>query len=208
MHDRRIDGIPHTFGNYGALFMNAMTWWDHETSSIWSQPWGRAIDGENYGVELFLLPSEVTTWGNWRAEHPESLAMINDVDRLIGGRRQGFSPNYVLGLLLDGQSKAYYYGDVAAAGLINDRFAGQPVVVWADEGGLNAYFSHVDDRELVFELADGRIADLETRSEWDLGRGLAIAGELAGSALQPVPSSSSFDWAWLDFYPDAQIYVP
>ena len=88
MHDRRIDGVTHTFGNAGALFMTAMTWWDHETQSIWSQPWGRAIRGTYKGVELFLLPSQVTSWASWKEEHPNTLAMINDVEKL-GSRRQG-----------------------------------------------------------------------------------------------------------------------
>ncbi|KAA3656338.1 MAG: DUF3179 domain-containing protein [Chloroflexi bacterium] len=57
MHDRRIDGKTAVFGNAGALFQNAMTWYDHDTSSIWSQPWGRAIQGEQKGVELRLAPA-------------------------------------------------------------------------------------------------------------------------------------------------------
>jgi hypothetical protein len=56
-----------------------MTWYDHETNSNWSQPWGRAISGQLKGTVLFLLPSQLTTWGSWKAEHPETLAMINDV---------------------------------------------------------------------------------------------------------------------------------
>jgi hypothetical protein len=35
-----------------------MTWWDWETQSIWSQPWGAAIDGELTGARLTLLPYE------------------------------------------------------------------------------------------------------------------------------------------------------
>ncbi len=30
--------------------MRAMTWWDHETNSIWSQPWGMSIAGELEGA--------------------------------------------------------------------------------------------------------------------------------------------------------------
>jgi hypothetical protein len=86
VHDRRIDGISHTFGNAGTLFMRAMTWYDHETESIWSQPWGRAIIVPYKGIELFLLPSELTTWGEWRARHAYTTALINDLERF--GRRR------------------------------------------------------------------------------------------------------------------------
>lgn len=208
MHDRRIDGVAHTFGNYGALFMNAMTWWDHETGSVWSQPWGRSIEGDYFGVELFLLPSQVISWGDWLAAHPSSLAMVNNLDRVGLSSRQGFRPGFVLGLALDGQAKAYYYTEVEEHGLINDEFAGQPIVVWAAPTGLNAYFRAVNGEPLEFALVDGSVTDLETGSTWDLGRGLATAGELQGKALKQVPSTTSFDWAWLDFYPDSTFYTP
>ena len=79
--------------------MNAMTWYDHETRSIWSQPWGRAIIGPLKGVQLNLLSSRLTTWASWKQEHPETLAMDNDVDQL-GSRRQGFSRDFVIGVIL------------------------------------------------------------------------------------------------------------
>jgi hypothetical protein len=188
--------------------MNAMTWWDHETGSVWSQPWGRSIEGEYRGVELFLLPSEVTTWSNWKEAHPKSLAMINDVDRLSFGARQGFNPNFVLGLLLSGEAKAFYYRDVEAQGVVNDHFAGLPIVVWASNTGLNAYVRQVGDQVLTFEVQGDQILDVETSSTWDLARGLAVDGALIGEGLQGVPGSSSYDWAWLDFFPESEFYAP
>ena len=50
--------------------------------------------------------------------------------------------------------------------------------------------------------------DLETGSTWDVSRGLAIDGPLKGTALQPIPSSSSYDWAWFDFFPNSELYNP
>jgi hypothetical protein len=47
-----------TFGNAGVLFMSNYDVVRPRTRSIWSQPWGRAIQGPLKGVELFLLPSE------------------------------------------------------------------------------------------------------------------------------------------------------
>ncbi|RMG90271.1 MAG: DUF3179 domain-containing protein [Chloroflexi bacterium] len=206
MHDRRIDGETYTFGNAGGLFMNAMTWYDHTTESIWSQPWGRAIRGPLKGVQLFLLPSQLTTWASWQAEHPETLVMINDVDRI--GRKQKFSTEFVIGLVLGETSKAYYYEDVATAGIVNDMMGQFPVVVWAQDNNFHAYLRQVEGEVLTFRLENGRIFDNETGSEWDITRGLAIDGPLRGQGLQPVPNSSAFDWAWLDFYPTTEFYQP
>ncbi len=186
--------------------MNAMTWYDHETRSIWSQPWGRALEGEQRGVELFLLPSQITTWASWKEEHPNTLVMTNDMSRL--SFRQGFDPDFVIALLLADNSKAYYYRDVANETIINDFLGDVPVLVWAANENYHTYVRQVDEQELTFEIEDGELVDMESGSVWDIGLGLAVEGPLKGGSLQPVPSSSAYDWAWLDFYPETEFYVP
>lgn len=57
MHDRNVDDRTLTFGNQGALYMSNMTWWDHETGSIWVQLTGRAERGELVGATLEQLPA-------------------------------------------------------------------------------------------------------------------------------------------------------
>ena len=42
VHRRDLNGEVLVFGNQGALWGNAMTWWDHETGTVWSQPLGEA----------------------------------------------------------------------------------------------------------------------------------------------------------------------
>ena len=207
MHDRRIDGNTHTFGNAGGLFMSAMTWYDHETRSVWSQPLGRAIQGELKGVELFLLPFQLTTWSTWKQSHPETLVMVNDTDRL-GPRRQEFNEDFVVGLVLDQQAKAYYFTDILSAGVINDNLGNIPVMIWASGDEYHAYVRQVDGQVLTFDLDGQVLIDNETGSHWKIQRGLSVEGPLAGQALQPVPSLSSFDWAWDSFYPKSEIYQP
>jgi len=207
VHDRRIDGETQVFGNAGALFMNAMTWYDHETRSIWSQPWGRAIQGPLKGTELELLPFQLTTWGQWKHEHPESMVMINHVSRLLGGR-QRFDSRFVIGLVIAGHEKAYYFEDVQEVGVLNDEIGGLPVLVWARENNFHAYIRVADERTLKFHSEGDGLVDEETGSVWDVSRGLAMDGPLKGISLQSVPSMSSYDWAWQDFYPDAVIYQP
>jgi len=206
VHDRRIDGETHIFGNAGSLFMNAMTWYDHETQSIWSQPWGRALDGDLKGVELFLLPSQITTWASWKDEHPDTLAMISDLARV--GSRQRFDPDFVIGLLLAENAKAYYYRDVAGRAIVNDMLGDIPIFIWAGDNNFHAYTRQIDEQTLTFEIRGDELIDSETGSTWDLSLGLATEGPLKGKSLQPVPSSSAYDWAWRDFYPESDFYKP
>ena len=206
MHDRRIDGQTHIFGNAGSLFMNAMTWYDHETKSIWSQPWGRALDGELKGVDLFLLPSQISTWASWKEAHPNTLAMTNDISRV--GSRQQFNQDFVIGLVLAEKTKAYYYRDAAAEMILNDMLGAIPIFVWAADELYYAYVRQIGDQALIFQFEDGVLSDVETGSTWDLDLGLATDGPLKGESLQPVPSSSAYDWAWRDFYPESEFYQP
>ena len=88
MHDRRLDGTTLRFGNNGALFRNAMTWWDHQTNSVWSQPWGTALFGDLKARALTQIPAEVTPWGTWLAEHPDTLASRNNLANAYGDARR------------------------------------------------------------------------------------------------------------------------
>lgn len=49
---------------------------DAKTGSYWSQLLARAICGPRRGDELEMVPSEVTTWGEWRDEHPDAEIMV------------------------------------------------------------------------------------------------------------------------------------
>lgn len=184
--------------------MNAMTWYDHESSSIWSQPWGRAIQGELKGIELFPLPFQLTTWSSWLAEHPDTLAMVNDVERL--GRRQAFDPDFVIGLIISERAKAYYYEDVLEQRVVNDMLAEIPVMVWAGDNNFHAYIRQIGDQTLTFTFRGGQLVDEETGSTWDVTRGLATDGPLKGQGMASVPSMSAYDWAWRDFYPDTVFF--
>jgi len=190
--------------------MNAMTWYDHETSSNWSQPWGRAISGELKGTVLFLLPSQLTTWASWKTEHPETLAMTTGVGSgpRLSLAGQPYYRDFVIALVLADKSKAYYFNDVDQVGVVNDTLGDFPVVVWAKDDRFHAFIRQVGDRILTFRAEGDSLIDDETGSTWDVARGLAVDGPLSGEVLQAVPSSTSYDWAWRDFYPDAEFYTP
>jgi hypothetical protein len=205
VHDRRINGETFVFGNAGGLYKNAMTWWDHKTRSIWSQPTGEVLEGELAGTKLELLPSQVTTWSNWVADHPQTFVMANDLDRL-GSRRQGFTPEFVIGVDVGEEALAFYYQDVEEAGIVQTTIGDLPVIVWAAGGEYGVYLPQVDGQSLTFSNEAGIVYDDQTRSRWDLARGLALEGPLQGQGLQALPSLTSYDWAWYDFYPDSAIY--
>ena len=209
VHDRRIDGKAHVFGNQGALFMRAMTWWDHETHSIWSQPWGMAIDGVLNGTRLDLIPASVTPWENWLTDHPDTLVLDIGVGRSFRFR-EGFHPNFVIGVTLGDHAKAYHFVPASEAGMINDRLGAVPVLVLADREtkAVQVYQRIAGEQELEFSLLDGWLVDRQTGSVWDVATGIAAEGPLKGEALRQLPYITAFEFAWLDFYPHSKLYQP
>ena len=210
MHDRRIDGKTHTFGNFGILYKSAMTWWDHETESVWSQPIGTAIRGPYTGTRLRMVPAAVMPWATWKAEHPDTLVLevsgrFNIELDPFGARRIG---NYVLGVELDEHAKAFRWDAVSARVVVNDFIGGVPVVVYANPADRSAHIfvRLIGDTHLEFEWREEEMRDRNTGSLWDPASGKATAGPLNGQALRELPYSTALDWAWKDFYPESEFY--
>jgi hypothetical protein len=200
-----VNGEAFVFGNQGGLFMNAMTWWDHQIESVWSQPWGRAIAGPLKGTELELLPNQLVPWGTWKEAYPNTLAL--KVDGAPYGR-ETFRPQYVIGVTLGESATAFPYKLAAQAGITNDVVGPYPVVIHVDTEtrSVHVYLRQVDERVLTFISQDGLIQDQETSSTWQMDRGLAVDGPLKGQILRSVPYIPAFPEAWRDFYPHSRWY--
>ncbi len=217
MHDRRLDGKVHVFGNEGVLFMNAMTWWDHATRSVWSQPWGAAISGRLQGKALTLVPYELVPWSTWVARHPDTQVLVDE--RGFSYRPQSTTDGFVIGVAIKDAAVGFYYKSVEIDRVRNDTIGEFPVAVFVngdtreisvllrDGLGTPADRSISVPHILTFEInTSGVIIDRETGSEWDVGRGIALSGPLRGSAIQRVSFVSSFDWAWEDFFPETTFW--
>lgn len=213
MHDRRIDGQAHVFGNQGGLFLRAMVWWDHETGSLWSQPTDIAIHGDYAGVQLAAIPAAIEPWEAWLDAHPETL-VLEDTDRILERTDQPTDPfaevpeRQVVGIAMGGLTRAYRVQDVAKQGVVNDVLGGVPLLVYAngETGSVHIYVRAVGTRELTFLSKETKVLDHETGSVWDPALGLAVEGPLAGEALKEIPFTSAFDWAWDLHYPDSDFY--
>ena len=147
VHRREVDGREVVFGNQGALWGNAMTWWDHDTGSIWSQPLGEAIAGPRLGKTIELLPSSLTSWGGWREAHPATLAM----DAPSGAAGITLAQTVIV-VELAGEAVAYPVTELRERGVANDIVGGVPIAVVVDPGDDDrwAVFSRVlDDRTVV-----------------------------------------------------------
>ena len=62
------------FGNRSQLYKLNMTWWGHETESVWTQLLGEALIGPLAGT-LLEQPPFTEPWESWREEHPDTLVL-------------------------------------------------------------------------------------------------------------------------------------
>ena len=223
----------------GKLIMNALVMYDHETDSLWSHFTGAAITGPFAGTKLEIVPALQTTWKRWKELHPDSpvLAFRSPTLEQPGGLLEFqydpygnyyatsltafgevrsddrlYRKEFVLGLLINEEAKAYAFGDLNEQPVVNDSFAGTDLVVTFDpESATGGTFSRdVAGRTLTFQPTDSSsplMVDNETGSSWLLLTGESIDGELIGTQLEPIPSNYSFWFAWKDWHPSTQLFL-
>jgi hypothetical protein len=204
VHRRELDGTPLVFGNQGALFGNAMTWWDHDTGSVWSQPLGEAILGPRKGETLELLPSTLTMWEAWREEHPNTLVL--DVDAW----RTGFHLEDMAVVVDRGtHAVAYLIPPLRTAGVVNDIVAGSElaIVIDPDDASRWVVFSRrLDDSVVDLELTSEGLVDTVSGTVFDPFLGIGILGPLADQTLDRLPAFTAFPADFMTFFPEGRTW--
>lgn len=154
--DRELDGRVLDFGTTGNLRQSDLVMYDRQTESWWQQATGRGIVGRLSGSQLEFLPSQLISWQQFKALHPDGKVLSRvtghprDYGRnpypgydtldsdpflledktLIDGR---LSPKVrVLGVVRDGKAAAYPFPLLTQEPVVNDEVGNAPIVVlWA-----------------------------------------------------------------------------
>ncbi len=81
---REVSGAVREFGSSGLLINSNIVMYDRQAeladSSLWSQLQFRAVAGPaaQQGLELELLPTVLTHWGDWVRRHPDTTLMARE----------------------------------------------------------------------------------------------------------------------------------
>jgi hypothetical protein len=204
VHRREVNGETLVFGVHGALWGNAMTWWDHDTGSIWSQPLGEAIAGPRKGQTVDMITSEFTTWGAWRDEHPDSLAL--DVP---AGPTSFDLDDFLIVIDFDEQARAYPMPELRDVGVVNDVVADLEIAVVSDPtepDRWKIFLRRVGDKVVHLEVEGDVLRDTVTGTTFDPARGFALSGELSGETLDQLPGFTSFPGDFDTFWPDGTVW--
>ena len=213
--------------------MNALVMYDHQTDTLWSQFLSQGVEGPLKDTDLEAVPATQTTWEAWLQLHPDTKVLrktssvrtdsyVNYYESDRAGIHGQFNPDdrlykkeLVVGVNLDGSTKAYPFTTLTAQQVVNDTFAGEDILIFFDTttGTALAFDRSPGDKPLTFSIesepAGARtvLIDEETGSRWTAFTGNAIDGDLKGSTLERIPSHLSFWFAWSDWNPQTEIYT-
>ena len=152
--DPVVEGKRVEFGTSGKLWNSNLVMYDRRTDAYWSQILGEAIRGKLAGEKLNVLPSDQLRFGGWKKQHSGGEVLSRDTGAV---RIYGFDPygdyytsdrlvspvgnnddrldlkDFILGVVIDGQAKAYLTEAVKSAGRVEDEFAGVKIIADYDQ---------------------------------------------------------------------------
>ena len=209
---------------------------DRETGSRWQQSSLEAISGPLRGTKLSLYPFLLTNWEEWRRLHPDTLVLKplpGYADRMTvkneqirqGLSGEGAAPSdvtyhddrlkpktMVLGLDVDGASRAFALTALRTVKVVNEPLGGKPVVVvhQPQSDTTTAFVARANGKTLTFAAANDKateLRDAETGSRWT-AYGECTGGALKGATLETLILEPEYWFAWSEFHRDTTIYSP
>jgi hypothetical protein len=227
VYSPKINGIPQKFRLVGMDHFNAM-FEDSITKSWWQQATGTAITGKLKGKQLIEIPSQQMQLSDWIQLHPETTilqpdsnfkkkyANLKDFDEgtiksSLEKRDSGSwkFKSWIIGISLNGNSKAYDWNYLVKQTLINDAIQETPILITVEPNKKTFYAleSMINNQILQFvKTADSsKIKDLQTQSIW-LRNGKCIDGKFKGLQLKNIQSYQEFWHSWKYFHPNTTTF--
>ncbi len=158
--ERTLDGEPVEFGVSGLLRNSDLVMYDRATETLWQQLTGKAIVGDRAGQTLKQLPSQIVSFRQFAAAHPEGAVLSRDTGH---SRAYGRNPyaGYddidkkpfafrgpvddrlppmakVVAVSTDDVHKAYPHTTTEEKRVIHDTVADRPLVVFHAPGAVSA----------------------------------------------------------------------
>jgi hypothetical protein len=204
---------------------------DEETGSWWQQVSGEAILGPLAGRRLNQVNHDELSFGLWKHETPQG-RVLKPVDAIAAAGRyenanweeevarlpvvtspedRRLEPReVVVGVTVNGESRAYPLRALRKQSPVVDTIAGVPIIILVarDRKSVRAFQRLVEGRELQFfseaESASETLVDIEGGSRWDF-TGRAISGPLMGRRLERVQVLIDYWFDWKTYHPGSQV---
>ena len=208
---------------------------DETTGSWWQQVSGAALHGPLQGKQLKGVFVDEISFAVWKREHPNGRVLRPDAKYQAEyesavweagiGKLRVVTPTdpqdklkpreLIIGLTVNGKSKAYPQADLVKQRLTLDELGGVPLflVVGEDQQSVRVFERKAAGRVLEFFVkAEAaplqlplQLIDAETNTVWDFS-GKAISGPLAGQQLAKVALLKDYWFDWKLYHPDTAVY--
>ncbi len=205
---------------------------DEETGSFWQQISGLAISGPLSGKQLTSIHWDELSFKTYRDENQEGgvLLPVAEYEKQYAGKdwelKMKKAPSVVdtkktgiaarelmIGVELNGASRAYGYQKIQAAKLIQDRLGGEAImlVLGLDGVSIRGFLAGLPDEKTVpdfyrkEELGGGLTIDSVTGGEWNF-QGCAVSGRLAGKCLAPLRIVKDYWFDWQLYHPQSSVF--
>ena len=180
------------FGVSGLLYNSDLLLYDRNTESLWSQITGQAISGPHKGQRLLLMPSVLTRWDRWQAEHPDTQVLSVNT---------GFRRDYSRSPYGDyDNSRALYF----PVEFLSRRYHPKERVLGVElDGQFKAYpFAELAKRGNQTTLRD-RLGDHSLRIDYDVESRSGRVFDQSGEELAVI---NAFWFAWYGFHPETEVF--
>jgi len=203
---------------------------DEETGSWWQQISGKAIQGKLKGQKLEEVDFDEISYGIWKRENPNGRVLRPDEEKLAENEYEAdwetkvakmpvrissklddtLEPRtLVVGLEINGNSKAYPFSAIEKQNPILDTVGGKKIVLILaeDKKSVRGFEREIDGRTLEFFIKPDtkELVDAETASVWDFS-GKAVSGEMSGKQLKKIAVIKDYWFDWKIYHPDTQLY--
>lgn len=171
----------------GLLIRSNKVMYEFHTKSVFDTFTGEAVSGplQDTGIQLEQASVLATTWGQWKAEHPDSMLIAED-----GGIGRSYPPDPLAGR--DDDGPIFPIGDVDERLPVQEPVVG---VITADGTAVAFSRTALDD--------SGEPATFE---------GITVAASAGGyvatdSAGDPIAAHEAFWFAWSQFHPETLLWM-
>ncbi|MDA2928283.1 DUF3179 domain-containing protein, partial [Acidobacteria bacterium AH-259-G07] len=234
-YDSEVGGRVRKFGTSGLLYRSNKLMFDEESMSLWSSLEGKPVIGKlvGSGLQLRSYPVVTTTWGEWKAKHPDTTVLSLDTgykrDYSEGAAyRKYFSTDRlmfpvskedhrlknkqeVLVMLLtppSGEKNERVPLAISAEFLekhpvYHTQAAGQEVVVITSPEGANRVYNTGSER-FTRRLDDDRVEDAQGRT-WQVTESALVLESNPEKLLPRLSAQQAFWFGWYAQFPNTKL---
>ena len=232
--DPRAGDQRYTLGASGLVHESRTLLFDEQTHSLWDPLTGRPVAGPllGQGIELDRYPLLTTTWGDWAARHRSTTTLDLDTGFVrdyapgagLRDEPQSADPEFplsaldgrlpaetaVLGVVVEGEARAYPAAELRARGITHDILGGAGIVL-ISEGPASAIRVYRAGGLELSELNEGESGLIATGD--DDGDGTrwfvqeqALVSTTDGRRYSSIATDESYWFAWAQSHPQTTIW--